>query len=126
MFFLISVNMDLENKVTGFQFEPQKSISNHEGLYQDSSDEGDAMEWDMFIGKGCDPSAWCKCRNYSTIKTEKECMCCQKVEAVRNFNLLGIFVLSQAIILSELQKQSPAGVLEKVFLDISQWILRNF
>ena len=74
----------------------------------------------MFIGKGCDPSAWCKCRNYSTIKTEKECMCCQKVEAVRNFNLLGIFVLSQAIILSELQKQSPAGVLEKVFLDISQ------
>ena len=117
--------MNLENKVTGFQFEPQKSISNHEGLYQDSSDEGDAMVWDMFIGKGCDPSAWCKCRNYSTIKTEKECMCCQKVEAVRNFNLLGIFVLSQAIILSELQKQSPAGVLEKVFLDISQWILRN-
>ena len=118
--------MDLENKVTGFQFEPQQSISNHEGLYQDSSDEGDAMEWEMFIGKGCDPSVWCKCRNYSTIKTEKECLCCQKVEAVRNFNLLGIFVLSQAIILSELQKQSPAGVLEKVLLDISQWIFRNF
>ena len=44
MFFLISVNVNLENKVTGFQFEPKKSISNHEGLYQDSSDEGDAME----------------------------------------------------------------------------------
>ena len=32
--------MDLENKVTGFQFEPERSISNHKEFYQDSSDEG--------------------------------------------------------------------------------------
>ena len=39
-FFLISVKMDLENKVIGFQFEPERSISNHKGFFQDSSDEG--------------------------------------------------------------------------------------
>ena len=99
-FFLISVKMDLENKVIGFQFEPERSISNHEGFYQDSSDEGDAMERDIFDRKGCDPSVWCKCRNCSTMKTEKECLLSRR--AVRNFNLQGIFVLSQAIILSEL------------------------
>ena len=32
--------MDLENKVIGFQFEPERSISNHKGFFQDSSDEG--------------------------------------------------------------------------------------
>ena len=36
------------------------------------------------------------------MKTEKEYLCYQEVEAVCNFNLHGIFVLSQAIILSEL------------------------
>ena len=39
MFFLISVKMDLGNKVIGVQFEPE-SISNHKGFFQDSSDEG--------------------------------------------------------------------------------------
>ena len=36
-FFLISVKMDLENKVIagciGFQFEPERSISNHKGFF---------------------------------------------------------------------------------------------
>ena len=36
------------------------------------------------------------------MKTEKECLCHQEVEAVCNFNIQGLFVLSQAIILSEL------------------------
>ena len=94
--------MELENKVIGFQFEPERRISNHEGFYQDISDEGDAMKRDIFEKKDCDPSTWCKCRNCFTMKTKKECLCCQEVEAIRNFNLQGIFVLSQAIILSEL------------------------
>ena len=50
-FFLISVKIDLENKVIGFQFEPERSIFNHERFYQDSSDEGDAIERDMLDGK---------------------------------------------------------------------------
>ena len=112
-FFLISVKIDLENKVIGFQFQPQRSISNHKGFFQDSGDEGDVMERDMFNRKDCSSSVWCKCRNCSTMKTEKECLCCQEVEAVRDFNLQGIFVLSQAIILSKLQKQSHGGVLQK-------------
>ena len=74
MFFLISVKMDLKNKVIGFQFEPERSISNHEGFYQDINDEGDVMEQDMFDRKDCDPGFWCKCRNCSTMKTEKECV----------------------------------------------------
>ena len=49
-FFLISVKMDLESKVIGFQFKPERSIFNHEGFYQDSSDEGDAIERDMLFG----------------------------------------------------------------------------
>ena len=105
--------MDLENKVIGFQFEPEMSISNHEGFFQDNSDEGDAIEWDMFDRKDCHPTAWCKCRSCSTMKTEKECLWCHKVGKVRDFNFQGIFVLRQAIILSELQKQSPGGVLWK-------------
>ena len=61
------------------------------------------MLWsETYARKDCDPSAWCKCRNFSTIKTEKEYLYCHKVEAVCDFNLDGIFVLSQAIILSEL------------------------
>ena len=63
--------MDLENKVIGFQIVPERSISNHEGFYQDSSDEGVAMEQDMVDRKDCDPSVWCKCRNCSTMKTDK-------------------------------------------------------
>ena len=78
--------MDLEDKVIGSQFEPERSISNHEGFYQDNSDEGDLMELDMFVRKDCDPSVWCKCRNCSTMKTEKEFLCCQEVEAFRDFN----------------------------------------
>ena len=99
---LISVNMDLENKVIGFQFAPERIIFNHEGFYQDSSDDGDVIERDMLDRKDCDPSVWCKCRNCSTMKTEKECLCCQEVEAVCSLNLQGIFVLNQAIILAEL------------------------
>ena len=99
---LISVNMDLGNKAIGFQFEPERNIFNHEGFYQDSSDEGDAIKRDMLGRKDCDPSVWCKCRDCSTMKTEKECLCCQEVEAVRGLNLQGIFVLNQAIILAEL------------------------
>ena len=110
-FFLISVKMNLENKVIGFQFQPERSISNHNGFFQDSSEEIDAIKRDIFVRKDCDPSAWCKCRNCFTMETEKECLCCQEREAVRDFNLQGIFVFSQAIISSELQKQSPGGVL---------------
>ena len=36
------------------------------------------------------------------MKTEKECLYYQEMEAVCDFNLQGIFVLSQTIILSEL------------------------
>ena len=99
-FFLISVKMDLENKVMCFQPEPERSIFNHKGLYQDSSDEGDAIERDILDRKDCDPSVWSKCRNCSTMKTEKECLCCQEVELVCGLNFQGIFVLSQAIILA--------------------------
>ena len=102
-FFLNGVKIDLESKVMGFQFEPERSISSHEGFYQDSSDEGNTTKRDTFVRKDCDPSVWWKRRNCSTMKTEKECLCYQEVEAICNFNLQGIFVLSQAIILSELK-----------------------
>ena len=36
--------------------------------------------------------------DYSTMKTEKECLCYEEVEAARDFNLHGIFFLSQSII----------------------------
>ena len=46
---------------------------------------------------------WCllKCRDCSAMKTEKECLYYQEMEAVCDFNLQRIFVLSQTI-LSEL------------------------
>ena len=79
--------MDLEHKVIVFQFEPERSISNHKGLYQDSSYEGDAMERDMFVKKDCNPSVKCKCRNSSTMKKEKECLCCQEVKIILQYEL---------------------------------------
>ena len=85
-----------------FQFEPERIISSHEGFYQDSSDEGNTKEWDMFVKKDYDSSVLWKCKNCSKMKTEKECLCYQEVEAVCNFNLQGMFFLSQAIILLEL------------------------
>ena len=50
-------------------------------------------ERDVLGRKDCDPSVWCKCRDCSTIKTENKCLGCQDVEAVRDFNLQGIFAL---------------------------------
>ena len=90
--------MDLESKVMGFQFEPERSISSYEGLHQDSSDEGNTTEWDAFVRKDCDPSVWWMWRNCFTIKAEKESLCYQELEAVCDFDLQGIFVLSWAVI----------------------------
>ena len=65
-FFLISVKVDLGNKVIGFHLVPERSIPNHKGFFQDSNDECDAMDRDMFVKKDYDHSFWCKCRNCST------------------------------------------------------------
>ena len=64
--------MDLKNKAIGFQFELERTLSNPEGFYQDSSHEGDTMEPDMFVKKDYDPGVWCKHRNCSPLKTKKE------------------------------------------------------
>ena len=53
-FSLISVKIDLESQVMGFQFEPERRISSHEGFYQNSSDEGNTTKQDMFVRKDCD------------------------------------------------------------------------
>ena len=53
---MISVKMDPECKVMGFQFEPERSISSPEGFYQNSSDEGNTPERDTFVRKDCNPS----------------------------------------------------------------------
>ena len=37
-FFLVGVKMNLETKVIGFQFEPERSICNHKGFFQDWSE----------------------------------------------------------------------------------------
>ena len=42
----------------GFQFELGRSISSHEGFYQDISDEANTTERDMFVRKDCIPSVW--------------------------------------------------------------------
>ena len=86
--------MDPEYKVMGFQFEPERIISSHEGFYQDSSDESNNTERDTFVRKDCDHSVWWECRNCSTMKTEKESLCDQEVEAVCDFSFQGIFVIS--------------------------------
>ena len=81
------------------------------------------MERDTFDRKDCYPSVWCKCRNRSTIKTEKEFLCWQEVEAVRNFILQVIFVLYQAIIFVAITEAVARRCsVEKMFLEI----LRNF
>ena len=85
--------MDLASKIMGFQFEPERGISNHEGFYQDRSDDDNSTERDMLSGKIATLVFHC-----TTKKAEKECLFFQEVEAVRDFNLRGIFVLSQAII----------------------------
>ena len=77
----------------GFQFELGRSISSHEGFYQDISDEANTTERDMFVRKDCIPNVWWKCQNCSTMKTEKECLCYEEVKAVCNSDLQGIFVL---------------------------------
>ena len=82
--------MDPEYKVMGFQFEPERIIYSHEGFYQDSSDEGNTTEWDTFVRKDCNPSVWWKCRKCSKMKTDKEYLFYQQVEAVSNFNLHGM------------------------------------
>ena len=57
-FFLISVKINLESKDMGFQFDPERSMSSHEGFYQGCSDEGNTTKQDMFVRKDCDPSVW--------------------------------------------------------------------
>ena len=65
-FFLISIKLDLEKKVIGFQFEPQRSISNHKGFFQDSSDESDAtLAFGTNVGIA---SQWKQKRNVRALK----------------------------------------------------------
>ena len=67
--------MHSESKVMDTQIEREKSISDHEGFCQDSSNEGNTTEQDMFVRIDLNARVWCKCRNCSTMKTEKECLC---------------------------------------------------
>ena len=69
-----------ENKVIGFQFEPDSNISNHEWFYQDSIDEGDAIQQDMFVRKYCDSSVC------STMKENRN------VCAVKKWRLFAILI----------------------------------
>ena len=43
--------MDLESKVMGFQFGRERTISSHEGFFQDYSDKGNTKKQDTFVRK---------------------------------------------------------------------------
>ena len=43
--------MDLESEVMGFQFGRERTISSHEGFYQDCNDEGNTTKRDTFVRK---------------------------------------------------------------------------
>ena len=60
------------------------------------------------------------------MKTEKQCQCCQEVEAVHDFILQGIFVLSQAKIFIRITEAvAQMCFVEKVFLEILQNFLEH-
>ena len=123
-FFLISVKMDLEIKVIGFQFEPEKSISNHKGFFQDSSDE--VMLWSetSLTGK-ITTLAFGASVGTALQRKQKRNACAAK--KWRGFaGGFGIFVLSQEIILSELQKQSRRGVLRNFAMNYLKFLRISF
>ena len=93
----------LESKVLGFQYELARSVSNHEKFYQEGTDKGDAMKQPVSSRKDSKIRAWCKYRHCITMKTEKICLCCNKVETVRDFNFQTTFVLNQAVFFFSVQ-----------------------
>ena len=76
----------------------------------------------MLERKDCDPSVWCKCRNRSTIKTEKEFLCWQEVETVRGFILRVICLEPSNNFVGITEAVARRCSVEKMFLEI----LRNF
>ena len=83
--------MDLESKVMVFPFEPEKSICFSEYMLQS----------EICFSEKIATLALGEVQKLLHNENRKECLCYQ-VEAVCNFNLQGIFVLSQTIISSEL------------------------
>ena len=90
--------MNLESKVIGFSLSQK-------GLYPVMEDSNKIVVMKVILrGEICLSGKFANLVFGESVemKTEKECLCYQEVEAICNINLHGIFVLTQAIILSEL------------------------
>ena len=88
VFFFISqnivINMNTNVHIDGFQFEPVRDPNDNDPVNY-FSDGGDEIE--MAVGKrrNLPISAWCQCGKCSIMPTEKECLCCQEIDAVTIF-----------------------------------------
>ena len=83
---------EITETLTGFQFEPKKNaedmkVSDGWTTYDESSEEEGESDTNLRISASVD--TWCKCAKCMEMSTEKECLCCQELEAANLFELKG-------------------------------------
>ena len=72
----------MENKISGFQFEPV-CVKQTRPNYSVASDEDEAeIKYDRLSTQ-----EWCYCEKCEKIPTSLECVCCHEIPAVKAFHL---------------------------------------
>lgn len=78
--------MDRQTFVLGFQFEPEMKETSE--VSQVSSEEEEDLPSSEYLRKSF-LDGWCKCEKCEVMPTERECVCCQEIDALNHFNLSG-------------------------------------
>ena len=75
--------------VVGFQYEPLRSSDNQSqlDLYDDVDDVVDIES--TLERNATNLSEWCKCGQCKAMPSEQECLCCDEIDAIKYFHLLG-------------------------------------
>ena len=75
----------------GFQYEPEREDNDITDPTFDDSDnaEGDKKDEIKNARSISDIKTWCKCGKCKLMPTEKECLCCTEIDAIKYFHLNG-------------------------------------
>ena len=76
--------------VVGFQYEPVRSNPNPVELYNDEDDDEVGVPSIEEIKRSANNlGEWCQCGECKPMPTERECLCCAEVDAIKYFHLIG-------------------------------------
>ena len=83
--------------VVGFQYEPENPDNQKNSAEYDDDDSGSDDIEAVAIDKSRlsqDVQDWCSCGHCQVMPTEKECVCCTEIDAIKYFHLQGELVFT--------------------------------